>query len=463
MAFSNSSDHPEVLRTLTKGYAVLIFIFVALLPTLAIAYLSFFQIPALRFEDHRVHAIALGVSLLQSGFIAYVTYRCYLRTRESFLQWLTLGFVGFSVIYGLHGLFTGVSHDHPMLFTLYGPASRLVMAGCLLSGLLAYRRQAPSTLQARPRYFWWAWFGVFLLIDIVVAPLAFSAWAKLAQQAMEMAALGIMLWCALIIIVRRIRSPLMMVYALSVTFFAQSSFAFLLGPAWNHMWWLAHLIFAAGFTALSYGVVHAFLTTGSFSRVYSQTELLDQVRAEKARTDGALLELQRAHKELSLLATTDALTGCTNRWSFEARCVEEITRARRSTASLSFVTIDLDHFKQINDRHGHGAGDRVLKAFVTLTGNILRPSDLMGRIGGEEFALILPDTSLGDATVVAERLRQTTENEVVACSETCIKFTVSMGVAQYGLDGDSYASVIEAADKRMYRAKEAGRNQVCAR
>ncbi|WEN15672.1 GGDEF domain-containing protein [Rhodanobacter sp. AS-Z3] len=463
MAFSNYSDHPEFLRTLTQGYVVLILVFVGLLPSLAIAYLYFFQIPPLRFEDHGAHEIAIGISLLQSGFIAYVTYRCYLRTKESFLQWLTLGFLGFTVIYGVHGLFTGFSHDHPMLFTLYGPASRLVMAGCLLSGLLAYGKQAPPTLQARPGYFWWAWLGVFALIDVLVAPLAFSAWAKLAQQAMEIAAMGIMLSCALIILVRRIRSPLMMVYVLSVVFFAQSSFAFLLGPSWNHMWWLAHAIFAAGFTALSYGVIHAFLTTGSFARVYSQTELLDQVRAEKARTDDALLELQRAHEALEILATTDALTGCANRRSFEARSVEEISRVKRSAAPLSFVTIDLDLFKQINDGHGHAAGDQVLKDFVTLAKSILRPSDLMGRIGGEEFALMLTDTPLEAATMVAERLRQITENEVVSFSGTCIRFTASLGVAQYGLDGDTYEATIEAADKRMYHAKQAGRNQVCAR
>lgn len=93
----------------------------------------------------------------------------------------------------------------------------------------------------------------------------------------------------------------------------------------------------------------------------------------------------------------------------------------------------------------------------------LRPSDLVGRIGGEEFALILPDTPLEGATMVAERLRQFAENEVVTLGDTHVRFTVSLGVAQYGPDGDTYESVIEAADRRMYRAKQAGRNQVTAR
>lgn len=462
MTFSSYSEPPSFVRTLTKGYAVLILMLVGLVPAFAITYLYFFQDPALRFEHHGFHEIAIGISLLQSGFIAYVTYRCYLRTKELFLRWLTLGFLGFTVIYGLHGVFTRFSHDHLMLFILYGPASRLVMAGCLLAGLVAYGRHEQSALQA-PKYFWLAWLGAFAVIDVLVFLLAFSEWARLSRWVMEIAAMGLMLSCALTIVVRRIRPPLMTVYALSVIFFAQSSLAFLLGSAWNHMWWLAHAIFATGFMALSYGVIQAFLTTGSFSRVYSQAELIDQVRAEKARTDDALLKLQRAHEELKVIAATDSLTGCVNRREFEARGMAEVARVKRSGAPLSFVTIDLDHFKQINDRHGHRAGDEVLRAFVTLVKKTLRPSDLVGRIGGEEFALILPDTPLEGATMVAERLRQLTESEVVTFAGTHIRFTVSLGVAQYGPDGDTYESVIEAADSRMYRAKQAGRNQVTAR
>lgn len=462
MPLSSYAGRPSYLRSLTKGYAILLLTLVCLAPTFAIVYLYFFQVSALDFENHGFHEIAIGISLLQSGFITYVTYRCYLDTKELFLRWLTLGFLGFSVIYGFHGLFTGFSHHHHMLFILYGSASRLVMAGCLLAGLVAYRRQEQSALQERSGHFWLAWLGAFALIDVVVYLLAVTKWASLANWVMELAAMGTMLSCALTITIRRIRSPLMVVYVLSVMFFAQSSLAFLLGSVWSHMFWLAHAIFAAGFAALSYGVIHAFQTTGSFSRVYSQTELIDQVRAEKARTDNALLELRRAHEVLEVLAATDALTGCANRREFEARGMAEIARAKRSSAPLSFVTIDLDHFKQINDRHGHRAGDEVLRAFVTLAKKILRPSDLAGRIGGEEFVLILPDTSLEGAAMVAERLRQLIERVVVAFAGAHIQFTVSLGVAQYGRDGDTYESVIEAADIRMYGAKQAGRNQVNA-
>lgn len=462
MEFSNYSEPPSFIRALTKGYAVMILLLLGLVPAFAITYLYLFQDPALRLEHHGFHEIAIGISLLQSGFIAYVTYRCYLQTKEPFLRWLTLGFLGFTVIYGLHGVFTRFSHDHLMLFILYGPASRLVMAGCLLIGLMTYERQDQSTSQARSKQFWMAWLGAFAVIDVLVYLLAFSEWARLSRWVMETAAMSVMLICALTIVVRRIRTPLMTIYALSVLLFAQSSLTFLLGSAWNHMWWLAHAIFATGFMALSYGVIQAFLTTGSFTRVYSQAELVEQIRAEKARTDDALLKLQRAHEELEVSAATDSLTGCANRREFEARGMAEVARVKRSGAPLSFVTIDLDHFKQINDRHGHRAGDEVLRAFVSLVKKTLRPSDLVGRTGGEEFALILPDSPLEGAAMVAERLRQLCEKEVVTLAGTDIRFTVSLGVAQYGPDGNTYESVIEAADSRMYRAKQEGRNRVVA-
>jgi diguanylate cyclase (GGDEF)-like protein len=226
------------------------------------------------------------------------------------------------------------------------------------------------------------------------------------------------------------------------------------------MWWLAHAVFAAGFMALSYGVIRAFLTTGSFTTVYSLAELMKQIRAEKERTEGALLELQRAHKDLEVLASTDVLTGAANRREFTARATVEIARARRRGAPISFLALDLDHFKQINDRHGHQAGDEVLKAFVAIAGKALRTSDLIGRMGGEEFAVMLPDTARADAAALAERLRQVIEQASVDTGETRLHVTASLGVAQLGIDGDDFEGVLDAADTRMYQAKYAGRNKV---
>lgn len=463
MNFTTVSDYSapqRFVRALINGYAMLILVLLGLVPSLAIAYLYFFQNPTLRFEDHSFHEIAIGISILQSGFITYVTYRCYLHSGETFLRWLTLGFLGFTLIYGLHGAFTRFSHDNVLLFILYGPASRLTMAGCLLAGLITYGRQALAVGQRHLILYWLVWFSVFVVVDVLVFILANSTWGSLSRGVMEASAMCIMLGCALTIIARRIRSPLMTIFTFSVLYFAQSSLAFLLASPWNHMWWLAHAVFATGFMALSYGVIHAFLTTGSFVNVYSQVELMEQIRAEKARAEDALLELQRAHEKLEISAATDSLTGASSRREFVARAMTEVERVKRRGAPLSFVAVDLDYFKKINDKHGHRAGDEVLKAFVALVRKSLRPSDMIGRLGGEEFALLLPDTTLENAAKMTERLRQDVENEVVRIGDTQVRFTVSIGVAQYGPDGDTYESVTEVADGRMYQAKWAGRNQV---
>lgn len=460
--FSNYAEPHSLVRTLSKGYAAFLAFALGLVPAAVVAYLYFFQHPALWFEHHGIHELAIALALLQSGFIAYVTYCCYLRSKEPFLLWLTLAFLGFTIIYGLHGVFTRLSHEHHMLFILYGPASRLVMAVCLLVGLITYGRQDEQFDPVPGLRFWLSCTGIFVAIAVLIMPLAFSDWAALAREWMELAAMCIMLAGALLIVVRRIRSPLMTVYALSLVIFTQASFAFILGPAWSHMWWLAHAVFAIGFMALSYGVVQGFLTTGSFSRVYSQAELVEQLRTEKARADEAVLKLQQANEELEVIAATDPLTGCANRRGLETRSKMEIAGAERNGTSLSLITIDFDYFKQINDRHGHSVGEKVLVAFAGLVKNILRPSDLLARTGGEEFAILLPETSLDEAVTLAERLRKLTATESFTFAGINTPFTLSIGVAQFGPDGDTYKSVTDVADQRMYRAKRTGRNRVIA-
>lgn len=460
MTVERHSRTPEFVRTLAKSYNALVLTLVGLAPTVAIAYLYFFQTPTLRFEHHSFHEIAISLSLLHSGFVAYVAWRCYLHSGEPFLRWLTLGFLGFTTIYFFHGAFTRFWNDNILLFILYGPASRLTLAACLLTGLLAYGKSAHPVAHRYQRRYWVAGLTAFIAIIILVFVLASSSWGPLSQRIMEVSAMCISLVGALTIVARRIRSPLMTIFVLSLLFFAQSSLAFLMGSVWNHMWWLAHALSAAGFMALGYGVIYAFLTTKSFAAVFSQLELMEQIRVEKSRTEDALMKLQRSHEELEELAATDSLTGATSRREFETRAAEEIARVKRSEAPLSFVVIDLDHFKELNDRHGHGAGDEVLRAFVALVRGVMRQCDLIGRIGGEEFAMMLPDTTREGAAVVAERLRKRVETETVTVAGSQLRFTASLGVAQYGPDGNGYKSVIETADTRMYRAKQQGRNQV---
>jgi len=175
-----------------------------------------------------------------------------------------------------------------------------------------------------------------------------------------------------------------------------------------------------------------------------------------------ITERKRMEHELQRLATTDTLTGIANRRHFLRQLGVEMERVQRYGNSASLLMIDLDHFKLVNDRYGHAAGDRVLRWFAELTQSCLRRVDLFGRLGGEEFCVLLPDTGLAGAREFAERLRVLIEQR--PCSgvglEPEIAFTVSIGVAACSdgcLDADN---VLASADRALYQAKEAGRNRV---
>lgn len=176
-----------------------------------------------------------------------------------------------------------------------------------------------------------------------------------------------------------------------------------------------------------------------------------------------VLQKDRAEQAATKLAVTDPLTGTFNRRTFLDLAEKEIARARRSQAPLSLVMFDLDHFKKVNDRYGHVAGDYVLKRFVEVTQLCLRQEDLLVRYGGEEFCLLLPDTDVGDAVALAERIRAATEYAMFIFdegqSEQRIRVTVSGGVAKLGADA-RIDTLVARADEALYAAKNAGRNQI---
>lgn len=458
-----TGEPPEAVRLIIKVYASLLLAGFAFIPAYLIGYLFFFQDPTLVFENHAFHIIAITAATLEGLFVTYVTWRCYQSSGEPLLRWMTLGFLGFVLIYALHGAFTGLAHHNIWLFLLYGPASRLVMAILLLAGILSYHRPpdaADQRMKPRP---WLTWIGLFLLVDLAVAYIANSSIAgNLAVRlSLEGGALVFSTLNVAMLLLRRIRSQLMVIFVISVTAFALSSLAFILARPWNHMWWLAHAIFAAGFFLLSYGVVQAFLSTRSFSTIYSQEELMVRLAEAMEYTENALLELQRTNQELGHLAATDPLTGADNRRRFMERVEAEIDRTKRGGAPFSVLALDLDNFKSINDRFGHQVGDDILKEFVQKCLDSIRPYDGVARVGGEEFMILLPQTSLEGAHVIAERLRTTVENTAFNSSfQRLTVVTVSIGISQSGRDGDTIEAILHIADQRLYHAKHQGRNRV---
>jgi len=174
-----------------------------------------------------------------------------------------------------------------------------------------------------------------------------------------------------------------------------------------------------------------------------------------------ITERKQFQTELERQAHLDYLTGLNNRGHFMQIAENELSRAIRYQTSLSLLMMDIDHFKAINDTHGHKAGDKVLQAFADMCRHTLRTIDVVGRVGGEEFAILLPETDLDQAMEVAERLREAMMNAKVGISQGLpLRFTVSIGVTTLSADNENIDELFDAADKALYSAKTAGRNRV---
>jgi len=164
-------------------------------------------------------------------------------------------------------------------------------------------------------------------------------------------------------------------------------------------------------------------------------------------------------REILRLASTDFLTGVANRRGFLASANAELLRTRRYNRSLSLLMLDADRFKRINDSYGHAGGDAALVALSKAIEQNLRPSDLLGRMGGEEFAVLLPETDRAGAITLAERLRTAIESLRIEYANRVIALTVSIGVVEVASDCQTIDSAMQAADRFLYRAKLSGRNR----
>jgi len=485
--FSQMDDPPRCIEgqgalVVTKVYDVVLGVLFALLPSLTIAYVALYQDPTRTLVSYLFHDVAIFIACVTSGFIAYVTWKSYRYSGELLLRWLAMGFLGFTLTYMMHGLFTHQSEHHMVLFLIYGPVSRVVLGACVLIGLLYYGRPQHPRHVIERKGFWVKGIVLWLLLDVILALLAtspmldpapiwlFAGWAEVlgapegriqtTRITLEGAAIAFNLASIALILMRARHAPLMLLLAVGQAYFVQASVAFLLGSAWNHQWWLAHAVFAAGFLLMSWGVVQVFQTTGAFARVFSLNDLMRRLVAEKQTTQHALEQLREANELLEKQATTDSLTGIANRKQILHWVETERERVLSTGSPLSVLLLDVDRFKQINDRLGHSGGDRALIALVQAIASVLRPADRLGRLGGEEFLILLPESPAGNALQVAEQVRAAIEAEPLVVQGESVAITASIGVATLPVDGASTDAVVAVADKRMYEAKRSGRNRV---
>jgi diguanylate cyclase (GGDEF)-like protein len=178
-------------------------------------------------------------------------------------------------------------------------------------------------------------------------------------------------------------------------------------------------------------------------------------------TSRDITDAKRQEEDLLVMATTDFLTGVESRRTFVGAVDYEIARMQRdSSCQCAILMFDLDHFKQVNDTYGHATGDEVLKHITKLMSNEIRKVDRIGRLGGEEFAILMPGTDMASAQTFAERLRQEVETTPISVDSQSIVVTVSIGLSVLKGSDESSGPALERVDQALYKAKNLGRNRV---
>ena len=214
------------------------------------------------------------------------------------------------------------------------------------------------------------------------------------------------------------------------------------------------------FTTEDLEVVQKISSIYSLALLRKQNE--NELKKEKEKVDELAAELKDANEKLRGLAFRDGLTGLYNRRFFEDQFEKELDRVNRYSRLLSLVMIDIDHFKNINDTYGHPQGDIILSTVAQVFDTAIRHPDTAARYGGEEFVVILPETDVKGAVVLAERLREAVEKLEINAGNEIIKITISLGVTEYKMEKGrkSMSEVIDTADRALYHSKETGRNKL---
>ena len=256
-----------------------------------------------------------------------------------------------------------------------------------------------------------------------------------------------------------------LLYALGTAAFARALFIRVEQPL-RTAYWFTGASFAIFATLLLARAIMVFNAQPNTYSLYSHASInpvsvFIGIMSEMCVTFGFVLMLNsRLAADLQKLALTDALTGALNRRSLEQEAARLLARCTRTGYTLAIMMIDVDHFKSINDRHGHQVGDKVLRHLTMVAQKTIRSDDYFARYGGEEFCILLPSTSEKDAWILADRLRQTYAAMVMEFDGEVLHSTISIGVSDSMHAGVEFISLIAAADQAMYRAKQEGRNRV---
>ena len=187
-----------------------------------------------------------------------------------------------------------------------------------------------------------------------------------------------------------------------------------------------------------------------------------QLHSYRRRTFKAYLDQKDAREMANYMINIDGLTKCMTRLYFMEMAEKEFLRTKRYKLPLSLLMLDLDHFKRINDSYGHQVGDQTLQHFAAMVLEQKRAQDIFGRLGGEEFGLLLPNTALENGKLVADRIQQMWASTPLMVDSTPVRSTVSIGIVEIGEEDNSFDTLLHRADNAMYKAKRRGRNRVAS-
>lgn len=330
-------------------YKYLVLLMAVFLPTAGIAYLQLFGDPQLKADSVHFHEAAITFALLISAFVTWVAYQNYKQSGEQFLRFVTLAFLSFVLLYAPHGILSRASTHHLTLFLIFGPISRLAMATYLFAGLLRFKRD-PDDLSVRTKKSRW-WPHIMLLTMGGMAVYAFGSYMDFTipqVKTIEAMSLVVLVASVILMLLRGIRKLLMWYHMFALLLFIQASAAFLLGRPWNHMWWLAHAVSAAGFFVLGYAVMRAQQTTRSFSTIYSEVELYATLRSRTEALKGANQRLEENRRQLE-----EALEERNREAAEKERLIHELEEALSRVRTLSGLLPICSSCKNIRDDQGY--------------------------------------------------------------------------------------------------------------
>jgi diguanylate cyclase (GGDEF)-like protein len=399
--------------------------------------------------------LAFGVGVL--GFVRYAT------KPDNTILFVSAAFMGTAFLDGYHAVVTSQWFDilwpspPPQLIPWSWNASRSFLAVMMCLSLLAWRREIRLGPQGAVSPKWVSSSVVLLTLTsflfFAFVPLPRAYYPELAfGRPQEFFSATLFLLAMIGYLAKGYWKTdafeHWVVLSLIVGFVSQAAFMSNSFHLYDTMFDMAHLLKKASYICVLTGLL------------VSIVHVLMQAERDRKALDELNAELIRKRATAEELARTDPLTGLNNRRAFHDLASVIVEQSRRHDRSYSLVVLDVDYFKRVNDTHGHGFGDKVLVKVAQIIADQARRSDVSARIGGEEFALIMPDTQSGEAARLAERLRRAIEDLVIASQQGRLRITASFGVAERGHGNEPLDSVIRRADKALYFAKGEGRNRV---